>query len=75
MLVLSRRVNETIKIGDDIEITICRLQGKSVAIGVSAPGEVRVMRSELRPSTIGEEALRRELSRDVRRKAVRRNGR
>lgn len=47
MLVLSRRSNETIHIGDDIVITVVRVQGDKVRIGIDAPTDVRVMRGEL----------------------------
>ena len=47
MLVLSRKHNETLHIGDDIVITIVRVRGDSVRIGIQAPKEIHVMRSEL----------------------------
>lgn len=47
MLVLSRKSREAIQIGDDVTITILRLKGNSVRIGIEAPREVRVVRSEL----------------------------
>ena len=47
MLVLSRKLNERIRIGDDIEITVLRLKGGTVKIGIAAPKEVHVVRSEL----------------------------
>jgi carbon storage regulator len=46
MLVLSRRVNETIVIGSDIVITVTKARG-TVGIGVQAPIGVRVMRGEI----------------------------
>ena len=48
MLVLSRKVNETIHIGNDIVITIRRVRGKTVAVAIDAPRLVSVMRGELR---------------------------
>ena len=48
MLVLSRKANEQILIGDDIKITLVRIRGGSVRIGIDAPREVRVVRSELK---------------------------
>ncbi|AFM42735.1 carbon storage regulator CsrA [Desulfosporosinus acidiphilus SJ4] len=47
MLVLTRKLNETIKIGDDIEITVVAISGDTVRIGIEAPREVRVLRSEV----------------------------
>ena len=47
MLVLSRRVGETINIGNDIKITVTAISGGQVRIGISAPKEVKVLRQEL----------------------------
>ena len=47
MLVLGRKENESIIIGDSIRITIVGRCGSSVRIGVQAPRDVRVMREEL----------------------------
>lgn len=47
MLVLSRKKNETIKIGDDIEIVIVEIRGDKVRLGIQAPKEVPVHRSEV----------------------------
>jgi carbon storage regulator len=47
MLILTRKKNETIHIGDDILITIVRVSGNNVRIGVSAPRETPVLRTEL----------------------------
>ena len=47
MLVLTRKTDETIKIGEDIEITVLRIRGNSVRLGIQAPKEVHVMRGEL----------------------------
>ena len=50
MLVLTRKQKESIKIGDSIVITILRVQGQSVRVGIEAPREVRVVRGELSAS-------------------------
>jgi len=47
MLVLTRKVQEEIMIGDDIVVKIIRVKGGAVRIGIEAPRNVRVMRSEL----------------------------
>ena len=46
MLILSRKQNEKIRIGDDIVITVVR-SGKRVRIGIEAPEHVRILRQEL----------------------------
>ena len=47
MLVLTRRIGETIMIGNDIEVTVLASAGRQVRIGVSAPIEVEVHRQEI----------------------------
>lgn len=47
MLVLSRRKDETIMIGDDVEITIVDIKGDTVRLGISAPRNVTVHRKEV----------------------------
>ena len=47
MLVLSRQRDETIIIGDDIEITVVDIRGDKVRLGVSAPKEISVHRKEV----------------------------
>ena len=49
MLVLSRKLNEKIQIGDDVSITVLEIKGNKVRIGIQAPQQVRVVRSELPP--------------------------
>lgn len=51
MLVLSRKTGQSIRIGDDIEITITKTQGNRVRIGIQAPLEVPVHRSEVCPES------------------------
>lgn len=47
MLVLTRRLNQSIKIGDDVEITVIEVRGDQVRLGVTAPREVSVHRKEI----------------------------
>ena len=47
MLVLTRKENERIMIGDHITVTVVRVQGDRIRLGIEAPPEVRVMREEL----------------------------
>ena len=47
MLVLTRRVNERIVIGDNIVVTVLEVHGDQVRIGIDAPREVKVFREEV----------------------------
>lgn len=47
MLVLTRKTDEQILIGNDIKITLIRVRGNSVRIGIDAPRDVRIVRGEL----------------------------
>ena len=47
MLVLSRRKNESIMLGDNIELTIIEIQGDQVRIGINAPKNISIYRKEL----------------------------
>ena len=47
MLVLTRKINERILIGDDIRITVVATRGNQVRIGIEAPVDVPVFREEL----------------------------
>lgn len=49
MLVLSRKSQEKIHIGDNVTITIVRIQGSTVRVGIEAPQNVRVIRGEISP--------------------------
>lgn len=55
MLVLARRVDEEIVIGDDIRVTVLEVRGNQVRLGVVAPQSVRVLREEIvnRPAKPG----------------------
>lgn len=47
MLILTRRVGETLIIGDDVKVTVLGVRGHQVRIGVDAPKEVSVHREEI----------------------------
>ena len=49
MLVLSRRENERLRLGDSIVLTIIRIAGDKVRIGVEAPSDLLILREELEP--------------------------
>ncbi|MBG5893283.1 carbon storage regulator CsrA [Providencia rettgeri] len=47
MLILTRRVGETLMIGDDIKVTVLGVKGNQVRIGIEAPKDVGVHRQEI----------------------------
>jgi carbon storage regulator len=47
MLILTRRVGETLKVGDDIDVVVLGVKGNQVRIGVKAPDNVAVHREEI----------------------------
>jgi carbon storage regulator len=53
MLVLTRKLMEKLFIGDDICVTVVRLEGGQVRLGIEAPREVAVVRAELVPERAG----------------------
>ena len=52
MLVLSRYIDETIVIGDDVEITIVGIQGEKVRLGINAPPHIAIHRKEVYDSIV-----------------------
>ena len=47
MLVLSRRINESIQIGEDVEVTVIDIRGDVVRLGINAPQKTQIWRKEL----------------------------
>ncbi|QFT90645.1 hypothetical protein FIU87_18535 [Bacillus sp. THAF10] len=47
MLVLTRKTDEAIKIGDDIEITVLGISGDQIKLGISAPKQIEIHRKEV----------------------------
>jgi carbon storage regulator len=51
MLVLSRQIGESIVIGEDIVLTVVNVKGENVRLGITAPRDVPIRRSEVPPRT------------------------
>ncbi len=47
MLILTRRIGETVMIGDEVTVTVLRVKGNQVRLGVNAPKSVSVQREEI----------------------------
>jgi carbon storage regulator len=47
MLILTRRVRETIMVGDEVQVTVLGVKGNQIRIGVNAPEEIAVHREEI----------------------------
>lgn len=47
MLILTRRIGETLKIGDEISVTILSIKGNNVRVGIDAPADIAVHREEI----------------------------
>lgn len=59
MLILTRRVGETLMIGDEVTVTVLGVKGNQVRIGVNAPKEVEVHREEIYKRVLAERQGRR----------------
>jgi carbon storage regulator len=51
MLVLSRKESERIRLGDSIVVTVVRVAGDKVRLGIEAPADILVLRDELEPES------------------------
>lgn len=58
MLILTRRPGESIQVGENIEIQILEIRGNQVRIGINAPADVLVLRSELVDNSRGKDPNR-----------------
>jgi carbon storage regulator len=47
MLILTRRVGETIMVGDEVQVTVLGVKGNQIRIGINAPQEIAVHREEI----------------------------
>ena len=57
MLVLSRKESEKVLLGDDIVLTIVRLSGDRVRLGIEAPSDLLILREELDESEVDKKPL------------------
>ena len=57
MLILTRKLGESIAIGDQIKVILIEIQGKHVKIGVNAPKDVPIHRQEIYERIVGENLL------------------
>lgn len=62
MLVLTRKTNQKIRIGKDIVVTVLRIRGRSVQLGIEAPAATEVLRSELIDKPLAPESCSEDLA-------------
>ena len=56
MLVLSRKESEKIRLGEDVILTIVRVSGDRVRLGIQAPSNMLILREELNPEAVKEKS-------------------
>ncbi len=61
MLVLSRKLGEKIVIGDNIVVTVVKIDRNQIRIGIEAPGDIPVYREEIAPARVAKAAHSEEL--------------
>jgi len=66
MLVLSRKPNQSITIGNDIRVFVIALARDHVKLGIEAPQDLRVRRSEVAASPVGKDSVEADTPRDAR---------
>ena len=65
MLVLTRRVGEEIRIGEDIIVSIVEIKGSQIRVGISAPSSVAIHRGEIYEKVLNENRLAAKAGLDV----------
>lgn len=70
MLVLTRKTDQKIRIGNNIFITVLKVQGEQVSIGIEAPKELQIVREELLNGELSKTAARINKKSAVRKKSL-----
>ncbi len=64
MLVLTRRIDESIAIGDNIQITVLAVEGERVKLGITAPREIVILRQEIYQAVQEQSQIQADLAQD-----------